>query len=265
MDNKQWMRRTLTSKKITKSNQNKGSAAVEASILVPIFLFAMLFFYSLAEIKMAETELFEAAIETSEYMAEYAYLDSHGDILPMLRYEHYVDETDLVGRYVEGGLDSVSFFGSVPLDWDGYVKLKVSFDKKCQNPLIYIPAKGTDFMIYQRAFVGDSFENENASGENNGDEKYVFVTDNREVYHNSRGCTYLQLSVRSVFISTAIDEGYSPCEYCGSSAQGIVIVTDYGNRFHSDAKCSGLKRTVYRVKLSEVSGLPECSRCRKGD
>ena len=45
------------------------------------------------------------------------------------------------------------------------------------------------------------------------DEEYVYVTEDSEVYHRSRECTHLRLSVRRVE-AAEIPKGYHPCEKC---------------------------------------------------
>ena len=43
--------------------------------------------------------------------------------------------------------------------------------------------------------------------------------------------------------------------------QDTVFITDQGNRFHYDLNCSGIKRTIYMIRLSEVGNRKQCSRC----
>ena len=61
--------------------------------------------------------------------------------------------------------------------------------------------------------------------------------------------------------NSAVAAGYTACEFCGDGTGEIVIITDYGGRYHFKSDCSGLKRTIYRVKIDEVGGMAECSRC----
>ena len=48
-----------------------------------------------------------------------------------------------------------------------------------------------------------------------------------------------------------------------SVAGMIVLVGPEGECYHGNANCRGVKRTVHRVRLSEVGGIPPCSRCGK--
>ena len=138
--------------------------------------------------------------------------------------------------------------------------LKVQYKSKVSVPFLPGLSKMHSFEIRQKAYVGAD-ETVDNDGDNN--DSYVYVTDNRDVYHSTRMCTYLNLSIRADDVAGAEAGGYSICEICGYGDEKIVYVTDYGRRYHRDIKCSGLKRTVYRVKLSEVDGLGGCVRCTK--
>lgn len=114
-------------------------------------------------------------------------------------------------------------------------------------------------------YTGESF-NEGVQ------EELVYVTPEGDVFHRSRDCTYLLLSVRTAS-SEKLDEirnlsggRYRPCEYCVGNGRprGTIYITDYGTSYHNTRSCQGLKRTVMRVPLSRTGGLPGCSRCGGG-
>lgn len=99
------------------------------------------------------------------------------------------------------------------------------------------------------------------------DEEYVYVAEYGTVYHKSRNCKHLSIQMKIVTDNELVTlrnnnmEKYSRCEICNGQGSGIYFVTNGGNRYHGSANCSGLKRTVRIVKLSEVNGLPPCSIC----
>lgn len=100
------------------------------------------------------------------------------------------------------------------------------------------------------------------------DEGTVYVTETGLVYHRNYHCTYLDLSIHMVqfgeieSLRNKSGGKYHACERCGGGTGGIYI-TDTGDRYHSSLSCSGLKRTVYAVPLSEVAGKRACSKCGK--
>lgn len=53
------------------------------------------------------------------------------------------------------------------------------------------------------------------------------------------------------------------CETCSrhQNPSGTVYITGSGNRYHNDASCSGLKRTVRLVKKSQLGDMHVCSKC----
>ena len=242
---------------------NKGSISVEAAIAFPLFLFVMLFFIYLSNIYTVKAAIYEGAVETTEYMAEFAYLtDSFEEVgiidYPMvyLRFDEYLDSKALVEKYVVGGVSGISFLGSSFPDDEGYIELEVTYSVHIDVPIIGAFEQECSEHIKHKAYLGrDGYLGEEEDGEK---EEYVFVAENGVVYHKSRSCTYL---LPQVIPSTK--EGadkYRACEYCGADAGGLVYITLEGECYHSRRNCSRLKRTVERKKLSEVS-LPPCSKC----
>lgn len=240
-----------------KSN-NKGVATVEATLVLPIFIFSMLAVYHMAQTRLAENIIYDAAVETAEYLAETAYLNENSIYGASLIFHKYIDDEGMVEDYIKGGVNGVSFWGTTGIDDEGYFVLQVNYEVEVSLPFVPELVSDRTVTIRQRAYVGDS--NHNNQGEQEGDE-YVYVTDNRDVYHSSRMCTYLELSMHTVNLSLATGNGYKPCEFCGGEGGKTVIITDYGGKYHYSGRCSGLKRTIYRVKYSEVEGLGGCSRC----
>lgn len=108
----------------------------------------------------------------------------------------------------------------------------------------------------------------NICGEADGinEEEYVYVAEYGTVYHKDRNCKHLSIQLKIVAAEELTSlrnnnmEKYSKCEICNAQGTGIFFVTDGGSRYHGSASCSGLKRTVRSVKLSEVA-LPPCSIC----
>ncbi len=101
------------------------------------------------------------------------------------------------------------------------------------------------------------------------EDSWVYISETGTVYHRSRACTHLKLSIRCVsgidinILRNENGEKYRRCYRCAEQnlTRGKVYITDEGECYHADLNCSGLKRTVRRVHLSEVAGWPCCSRC----
>ena len=87
------------------------------------------------------------------------------------------------------------------------------------------------------------------------------------VYHKDYHCSHLDLSIRMTHLELV--EGlrnenggkYYPCEHCVKGNGGNIYITNSGDRYHSSLSCSGLKRTIYAIPISEAAGKGACSRC----
>ena len=79
---------------------DQGSASLEAALVVPIFLLAMVTLFLIVQSVLVEAQIYEAAAETAEYMSELAYMDGCNEAIAYLRFPKYVDDTDRVNQYV---------------------------------------------------------------------------------------------------------------------------------------------------------------------
>lgn len=248
---------------------NNGSVSIEASLVLPLFVFVMLFFIYIGNIYTVKAAVYEGCIETTEYMAEYAYLTDSFETaeimdtaMAQVRFLEYVDSKALLDKYIIGGTMGVSFIGSSFPDDDGYINLKATYFVRINIPFFRNFRTKCTENIKQRAYLGRSDE-ETDEEKSSEDETYVYVTENGTVYHNSRNCTYLKPDIHISTVSSASTSGYSKCKYCGGSDEGsggTVYITTYGDAYHFRKNCSRLKRTVERKKKSQVH-LPPCSKC----
>lgn len=123
-------------------------------------------------------------------------------------------------------------------------------------------------MIRARAHPWTGYKLGSGTGGDAGsmEDPIVYVAENGTVYHLSRSCTHLDLKIRPVDSKTVGNERnngggkYKRCEICGGGS-GTVYITDEGDRYHASLSCSGLKRTIYEIPLSQVGNKRLCSRC----
>lgn len=101
-------------------------------------------------------------------------------------------------------------------------------------------------------------------------EEMVYMTEQGSVFHRDRGCTHLSLSIQLISgeDSRIKLKKYTACENCileeeqGEHFNLAFYITNYGERYHRTINCKSLKRTVKCIPLSQVKGVPECTKCR---
>ncbi len=100
------------------------------------------------------------------------------------------------------------------------------------------------------------------------DDEYVYMTENGRVYHRSRNCNHLKITIQVVnpselsYLRNENGEIYHKCEKCGNgTTTGALFITRQGNKYHNSVNCSGLSRRIKVVKLSDIPGVPGCGGC----
>lgn len=250
------------------SHQLPGSITVEAVICLPLFLYAALALIWLLEIRTIQTTIRCGLHAAAKQMAETPYL-------PVLalsgKLEHdmvsIIGEERLERSVLVGGVQGLDCGKSYSVPGSGIYELHVQF--KVKLPFPYFSSNGLQCEESMRikgwnGYVKDGFSESFY-------EEIVYVTEHGLVYHLDAACTYLDLSVRNVPM-TGVEKlrnksggKYDRCPLCVNKNKSyeMVYVTDYGYRYHAEQTCSGIKRTVSAVPMSEVKGKVACSKCGK--
>lgn len=248
---------------------------VEASVLLPLFLFFVLNLSCAIELIRLHGNLQLALWETGSRLAIYGHALEDSSIASLFSY-FYVRE-QVIAYAGEDYLDSSPITkgaqGLVPWESNIFssgdeIDLIVTYQV---SPWSSFAGFGS-FRMANRfyAHIWNGFDITNSERELREREDIVYMTENGEVYHEDRYCTHLELSVQETTRAAAESQTnqwgqrYSPCEKCQPEAGDLILyITDEGNRYHSDRGCSGLKRTVFSVSRSQVSDYRACSRCSR--
>jgi hypothetical protein len=173
-----------------------------------------------------------------------------------------LSEAETAGHYLSSAQKAVILIKS-KLEGD-YVDLIA--DYRIRLPLAFFSVK--DIHIRQesksRKWTGSTSDG--------SDDVYVYVTETGTVYHLTKECKYLDLSIQTATTSklgtlkNKSGHKYSACGRCAAknnNGSKTVYITDYGDCYHYSLECSGLKRTISVVLKSEVEDKNLCSKCKK--
>ena len=215
-------------------NRYRGSYTLEAAVILPLaagFFVAVLFFFRILQIQTGVQQALTLASRKTACAA--SVVDSHAALL--ISAEMYMAgeaaSCSYVDRYVAGGMTGISLLRS---DFEGdYVDVRADY-------FIKLPI---NFFGLQKIAVTQSSRSRKWTGDRDGSaaaEDYVYITENGRVYHRSRGCSYLDLSIRAIAsgqadVSRNKNGGkYYACSRCAAnnSDTNAVYITDYGTVYH---------------------------------
>jgi hypothetical protein len=277
----------LRAKTPTKEVSFSASMTVEASLVLPLFIFFFVNIMTLFNIVKVQCDLEAALHQTGNELTIRAFDFRFGeDIVAETGEEGTVVDaiagaagvvyaSGKVREYLGPGIDQscvtdggngISFWRSRVLLGNDLVDLVADYKVHPLVPVIGFQDFEVESRYYGHAWTGYDLAGGFASDELQ--EEMVFVTENGEVYHRDINCKHLHLSTGSVAFnqipSLRNNDGskYYACEYCGEGiGGGSVFITNYGNRYHSTVNCTALKRKIYTIPLSEVGGRGPCSSC----
>lgn len=259
-----------------------ASVTVEAAFALPLFLFFMIQVMSAMDMIGIQSRFGAALHQTGNQMAfaRYVYGKAEGDMLPgeialTVLSQGYAASQVLksAGREyldkscVKNGAAGVSFRGTSIMQGNDIIEICLSYRLEPIFPITGFKGLTVNQRYYGRAWTG--YDVENDAGHFTEDDPMVYITETGTVYHTNRNCTYLNLSVQAVDAAAITDYRnqsggkYYACGLCGrKNTGGTVYITTQGSSYHCMMTCSGLKRTIYTIPLSQTGGRGHCSKCR---
>ncbi len=257
---------------------------VEASLVLPIFLMLFMNLLSIIEVYRIHSNIAETLWEQGRKTAQYSYLKN-------VENGTWSDDGNIDISYLTGTAVSlaskrqiVKNLGSYPIwekivtdgtggfivtgqtDHSGIITIHCEYRIHPLFSALTPLSKTIGNRYYGHAWTGYELEARNDTEDEN--DIYVYITETGTVYHNHRECSYLNPAIRKVFVSQLGElrnhsgAKYYACPLCDDKNLGTsCYITNYGTNYHTNIGCSGLKRTIYEVKLSEVGGKRPCSKC----
>lgn len=239
-------------KKIKSKNRLRAVMTVEASIILPIFMMLFMNLLSVIEVYRIHSSVAASLWEKGRAMS----LSGQRQIVKNL------ESFSVWEKIVEGG--KAGFWVSGAAEENGVIRIDCSYRIHPLFTFLTPVSKELENHYYGHAWIGYIHSGEADTEE----ETYVYITETGTVYHRNRGCSYLNPSIRCIQageVESLRNKGgaiYYACPLCdGLRTTGNYYITDYGTNYHTSVGCSGLKRTIYEVKLSEVNGKGACSKC----
>ncbi len=279
----------------------QASLTVEAALILPIFLYFVLSFLYFIQIYTLQEQIQSSITKMGLKLSKAAYVVKDFSSLDealsldlsvfgqdidfglkdwvretssqgiLVSYSRGYLDTDYINRScIKGGFRGISFEGS-DLFSEDMIDIHVSYQIELPIRSFLIPLMRMEQRVRLRCWTGYQVEAAYQTGTEGEKEVTVFVTQTGSVYHKIASCSHIKLSVTSVQgipIDLRNEQGakYYPCEVCdkGSADQvGTYYITSDGTRYHKKRECSGIKRNVREIPMSEVGTRTPCKRCYK--
>lgn len=256
----------------------EGSLTVEAALVLPVFLFSVLFFLYFFQILFLQDSIQSGITEAGRFLSRYEKLMKESQtteftkqIILKQRFLEYLDTESINTNCVVGGTAGIWITLSESQEED-LIDITAVYWIRFPVPFFGEKTSLIKQRVHTRAFVGKELrkyeKDVNQKQSETDEERMVYVAENGVVYHENENCTHLRLSISKINqtqLETArnADGGkYKACERCidGNRSEVLYIARE-GDKYHSKLSCSGLKRTYYAVRYLEVKGLQKCSRC----
>lgn len=262
-----------------KQKHLSGSMTLEAAMIIPLYMFVLLALYSTIDMMRLQGEfqmrLTQIGKEIALYSAANDLLEEDtgeedisvaenvlGVMYAQTAFQNSFSEEYLERMGVRNDSRGISFLRSGFFAEEDIVDLVITYE---MEPLCNFGG-WSDFLLVNRCRM-KAWTGYECGETSDNSERMVYVTETGSVYHLSRSCTYLSLSIVAVKYedlenyANADGSSYRFCALCDYEPGATVFITSFGDCYHASLTCSGLRRTISVIPISQVGERGACSRC----
>lgn len=283
-----------------KTNKNKstflsssfsGSVTLEAAIVLPVFLLAIISLYGFFILFNYHNMLQNSVNNTAKTIAKYSYvmdrigeIENSGEIIEKLDMDNDILSNGINTGYawsriltpeirnsteksnIVGGVAGLRVVSSRVDEENGNNRINVEYQMNFNIVGIrnyYIRLSNN---CYFRTWIGETIVSDV-----NGNNQIVYITRSGRVYHLFQNCTYIEINLRKIKFSEIYLERnskgnkYKKCNKCVNRSIGnneYVYVTQKGLKYHIRKNCNGITRDAIPINILRVGNRRLCSRCR---
>lgn len=240
----------------------RGSMSLEASLVIPIFIFFLMTIMLGIEMVRLQSNVFE-----SLHQVESVSFSEGSDARSSSVFNEYMEGREYPYICVREGKSGIKLNNLSSIASDGRINYKVHYSFIPFVRWMPIDLEPVEDGVFGHSFTG--YKGPLFLVEDTDKEEFVYISSTGSKYHKDSGCSYLIIRPQSVEYADLVTirnnsrAKYYPCEVCRPKSGGMVFITSYGNRYHGKSDCSELKRTIKMISLKEATecGYSACSKC----
>lgn len=246
----------------------RGYITLEASIILPIFIIAILALGYYIKVFAIMEEVTYSIMDETSLLASEAYVKSNAPLF----------EKNLKNRIVNDSPDAENLkinkvrYLYYDGDLDDLISVSVEYDIDAGFPLGIGHTIKLNPRVKCRGFTGveksaDAMSFEEMESEGVWDPVWIFPMSG-EKYHKE-DCTYVTANAREMVLTGNVKKKYSPCSLCNaenlSMGEFVYCFTENGAVYHRES-CRLITRYTIEINRSEAisKGYIPCSKCGGG-
>lgn len=254
---------------------NRGSLTVEASLVLPLFIFGVTTLIFLIQVMQIQIQIQKTLYNETMKVTGYGYylnsaeMSVEAENFLSVRYiklkviEALGDEFFENNTIVKGKKGFVLYFTNI--SEEGMVDVVLLYSLKV--PFDIFGVGKLDFIARAKCAVWTGTNVDTTEWDVN----MVYMTMHGQVYHCDRACTYIKSDISECWIDeidgvrNSSGGKYYPCNFCSDgndNFSGKVYFTQYGTRYHKVEYCGNLKSNVFAIEEDEAKEkYSACSKC----